>query len=41
MPPAYAFWSITLYDDDGFQIPNGLSRFALSSWMPFKTNPDG
>lgn len=40
-PPAGAFWSITLYDPAGFQVANPLNRFAVSSWMPFKTNPDG
>ncbi len=40
-PPADAFWSITLYDAQGFQVANPLNRFALSSWMPWKYNPDG
>ncbi len=41
VPPADAFWSVTLYDQEGFQVANSLNRFALSSWMPFVTNADG
>jgi hypothetical protein len=41
VPPANAFWSVTLYDSQGFQVANALNRFNLSSWMPLKYGEDG
>src|SRR5262249_37787741 len=41
LPPAHAFWSVTLYDKDGFQVPNALKRFALGDRDKLKFNADG
>ncbi len=41
LPPVDAFWSVTMYDKDGFQAANSINRFAISSWMPLVKNSDG
>jgi hypothetical protein len=41
LPPAKGFWSITMYDDQYFFVPNPINRYTVSSRSKFKTNPDG
>lgn len=40
-PPSYATWSVSMYDPQGFYVPNTINRFNLAAWMPLKYNPDG
>ncbi len=41
LPPVEAFWSVTMYDKDGFQVANSINRFALGDRDPLKYNSDG
>lgn len=41
LPPAEGFWSLTMYDDQYFFIPNPLNRYTLSERNTLKKNADG
>lgn len=41
LPPVDAFWSLTMYDDEGFQVANPLNRFAIGDRDPLEYNADG
>jgi hypothetical protein len=41
IPPIRAFWSLTIYSDDGYFVPNPIRRFAIGDRDPLKFNPDG
>ena len=41
IPPVEAFWSVTMYDDQGFQCPNELNRFAIGDRDSLAFNEDG
>ncbi len=40
-PPARGFWSVTLYDNEGYLVANPLGRCAIRSGDPLHYEPDG
>jgi hypothetical protein len=41
LPPAEAFWSLTMYDTDFFFVPNPINRYDLAQRDRLITNQDG
>jgi hypothetical protein len=40
-PPTNATWSLSMYDPQGYYVPNAINRYNLAMWMPLKINADG
>jgi len=41
VPPVSAFWSLTMYDAEGFQVANPINRFAIGDRDALRFNSDG
>lgn len=41
LPPVEAFWSVTMYDGEGYQVANELDRFAIGDRDQLSYNEDG
>lgn len=41
LPPVDAFWSVTMYDAEGFQAANPINRFAIGDRDDLTYNSDG
>ena len=40
-PPVEGFWSLTMYNEQQFLVPNPINRYTVSQRNKFRTNADG
>jgi hypothetical protein len=41
IPPVNAFWSLTMYDDQSYLVPNAINRYSLGDRSGMKFGDDG
>ncbi|HXD65489.1 MAG TPA: DUF1254 domain-containing protein [Solirubrobacteraceae bacterium] len=41
LPPVHGFWSLTMYDPNGFFVPNPLGRYVINDRSRLHHNADG
>ncbi|MET0672105.1 MAG: DUF1254 domain-containing protein [Microbacterium pygmaeum] len=41
LPPVSAFWSLTMYDEEGYQVANEIDRYAIGDRDELVYNADG
>ncbi|GIQ73677.1 DUF1254 domain-containing protein [Bradyrhizobium sp. RD5-C2] len=41
LPPVGGFWSLTMYDENYFFVPNSINRQSISARQNLEPNPDG
>ena len=40
-PPTNVTWSVSMYDPQGYYVPNVINRYNVAPWMPLDYNADG